>query len=110
MSTKKYNNIFLSSQKSNYNNLSIKSDLLFISVFDFGCLELGLNHLQSLKNQGIYNYMSFVTDDETYNIIIKYGFNCTLVEYKNNSMKKRILILQNLQSLFFYDINLYTNH
>lgn len=62
-----------------------KNDLLFICCFDSGSRELGLNHLQSLKNQRIDNYMAFVADKATYDIVKKHGFHCTLADHSNKS-------------------------
>ena len=62
-----------------------KTDLLFICCFDSGSRELGLNHLQSLKNQNIDNYMAFVADKATYDIVKKHGFHCTLADHSNQS-------------------------
>ncbi len=45
------------------------SDITFISVFNEGCIELGLNHLESLKRCGITNYIAYVTDKESYDIL-----------------------------------------
>jgi hypothetical protein len=55
-------------------------ELLFITVFDKGSQELGLNHLMSLKKQSITNYKAYVTDRDTYERIKTAGFN---VEYEN---------------------------
>jgi hypothetical protein len=63
-------------------------NLLFISCFDFGSRELGMNHLQSLKNQGIDNYMAFIADLATYDLVKKHGFHCTLIEDTNKSYFK----------------------
>jgi hypothetical protein len=48
-------------------------DLLFISVFDYGSRELGLNHLESLKKCGMSNYLAYVADKKTYDYIKKAG-------------------------------------
>ena len=58
-----------------YNYIMENKDLLFVCVFDNGSRELGLNHLISLKNNNINNYIAYVTDDETYNYIKQHGFN-----------------------------------
>jgi hypothetical protein len=70
-------------------NQSVYNDLLIISCFDYGSHELGLNHLTSLKNQGIENYMSYVADKRTYEIVKKYDFNCILIEDANFSNKQK---------------------
>jgi len=51
------------------------NDLIFVCVFDNGSRELGLNHLISLRNNKINNYIAYVTDDETFTYIKQWGFN-----------------------------------
>ena len=41
------------------------AEVLFISVFNMGCIEIAENHLQSLLKNGISNYMAYVTDKES---------------------------------------------
>ena len=41
-------------------------DCLIISVFNDGVYELALNHLTSLRNQGITNYMAFTIGKKTF--------------------------------------------
>lgn len=53
-------------------------DLIFISVFDKGCIDLALNHLISLKKADITNYMAHVTDRYSYTRLILEGYNVTL--------------------------------
>jgi len=48
-------------------------NITFISVFDYGSRELGLNHLQSLKHSGIENYTAYVTDKRTFDYIRSCG-------------------------------------
>ena len=43
------------------------SELLFISFFNYGAIELAKNHLETLKRNNISNYTAYVTDDESYN-------------------------------------------
>ena len=57
----------------------MQSELLFISVFDFGSIIIGLNHLQSLKNSNIENYMAFVTDQKCYETVKSKGYNVKLI-------------------------------
>jgi predicted O-linked N-acetylglucosamine transferase (SPINDLY family) len=65
-----------------------QTDLLFISVFDYGSIELALNHLQSLKNNNIKNYMAFVADEKTYNKVKSYNFNVTQIKELNSISNK----------------------
>jgi hypothetical protein len=85
-----------------------QQDLLFISVFNRGALPLALNHLQSLKNQGITeNYRAYVTDPECVDILKDHGFlNCELV----TSAPAATTCLDNQESLdfgskAFYNLN-----
>jgi lipopolysaccharide biosynthesis glycosyltransferase len=54
------------------------TDLIFISVSNYGAIELTKNHLTSLKQNEIYNYMAYVTDTESYEELTKLGFNATI--------------------------------
>jgi hypothetical protein len=65
------------------------TDLLFICCFDHGSRELGLNHLKSLRKQGIENYNAFIPDKSTYEYIKKNGFNCTHIEDVNFSTTQK---------------------
>jgi hypothetical protein len=53
------------------------SELLFISVFNYGGIELAKNHLESLKRNNISNYIAYVTDDESYNELLTLNYNVT---------------------------------
>jgi hypothetical protein len=57
-------------------------DLLFVCCFDEGSRELGINHLESLKRQGIENYLAFIADRSTYNIVKSKGYNCQRIDYQ----------------------------
>ena len=48
--------------------------VLFISVFNYGSIRLAKNHIQSLLNCGLTNYMAFVTDDESAEELSKSGY------------------------------------
>jgi lipopolysaccharide biosynthesis glycosyltransferase len=50
-------------------------DILFISVFNLGCIEIAENHIVSLIRNGISNYRAYVTDTESFDILIKKGYN-----------------------------------
>jgi len=65
------------------------NELLFICVFDAGSRDLGLNHLQSLKNAGIENYMAYVPDKRTYGIVKNRGFNVEMIEGDDLSTTKK---------------------
>jgi hypothetical protein len=58
----------------------MNSKLLFISVFNNGSIDLGINHITSLKNNNINNYLACVTDMETFDTLTKLNFN---VKYYN---------------------------
>jgi len=53
-------------------------NLLIISVFNYGAIEIATNHLKSLQNQGIDNYMAYVTDQESLDQLQEKGYHATL--------------------------------
>jgi hypothetical protein len=55
-------------------------NLLIISVFNYGAIEIATNHLKSLQNQGIDNYMAYVTDQESLDQLQEKGYHVTLFE------------------------------
>ena len=85
-----FNKLFSGSQQLNIettkiipNDKLINEDLLFICCFDKGSGALGLNHLKSLKNQEIENYMAFIADKYTYELSQNHGFKCTFIDDTN---------------------------
>ena len=52
------------------------SDCLIICVFNDGVYELALNHLTSLRMQGIENYMAFTTGNKSHDLLKEKGFQC----------------------------------
>jgi len=63
-------------------------NLLFISVFNYGAVELGKNHLKSLLNNNITNYVAYVIDDESYKELTDLGYNVIRYEYNKRSLDK----------------------
>jgi len=63
----------------------MENDCLIISVFNDGVYDLALNHLTSLKKQGIKNYMAFTTGEKTFKDFKEKGFNITF--YKANDLQ-----------------------
>jgi lipopolysaccharide biosynthesis glycosyltransferase len=49
-------------------------NIVFISVFNKGCIEIAENHLVSLVKSGIKNYMAYVTDGESFEILKTKGY------------------------------------
>ena len=58
-------------------------NLIFITVFNHGSIELALNHYKSLTSLGITNYMAYVTDTESVLVMQEHGYKCTLIENAN---------------------------
>jgi len=52
-------------------------NIIFISVFNYGCIEIAENHIISLKHSGITNYMAYVTDNKSYDVLSEKGYNVT---------------------------------
>lgn len=63
--------------------------LIFITVFNYGGIQLALNHYKSLTMVGIQNYMAYVTDEESVAVMQENGYNVTLIE--NASVDKNKL-------------------
>ena len=62
----------------------MENQCLIISVFTDGIYDLALNHLISLKKQGIENYMAFTTGKKTFADFKEKGFNITFLDNKQN--------------------------
>lgn len=58
-------------------------NLIFITVFNHGSIELALNHYKSLTAVGITNYMAYVTDEESVKVMTEHGYKCTFIENAN---------------------------
>jgi len=68
-----------SKKRKSKENMENKN-LLIISVFNYGAIEIATNHLKSLQNQGIDNYMAYVTDEESLVELQEKGYHVTLFE------------------------------
>jgi len=62
----------------------MEKQCLIISVFNDGVYELALNHLTSLRNQNITNYMAFTTGEKTFKDFKEKGFNITFLDNKEH--------------------------
>jgi DNA-directed RNA polymerase subunit L len=77
MISRTINNIILHHSKNSKDinkcieNIHMSKELLFISVFNLGGIPLALNHLESLRKQNIKNYRAYVTDKESYDILLE---------------------------------------
>ena len=60
------------------------NDCLIFCVFNDGVYELALNHLTSLKKQGIKNYMAFTTGKKSHDLLKEKGFNIKLIANGEN--------------------------
>ena len=57
----------------------MQENLIFISVFNYGAIEIADNHLASLKRQGIDNYMAYVTDQESLDYLQAKGYHVSFI-------------------------------
>lgn len=64
------------------------SELIFISVFNYGAIDLAKNHLESLKRNNISNYIAYVTDNESYNELLLLGYKVTKYISSNDFVNK----------------------
>jgi hypothetical protein len=62
--------------------------VLFISVFNFGCIEIAENHLLSLIKCGITNYLAYVTDKESFDILSAKGYNVEQINIDTHKEKQ----------------------
>ena len=67
----------------------LTDSILFVSVFNLGCIEIAENHLISLKKVGIENYMAYVTDLESLHILTEKGYNVTYLDSEVKVMKEK---------------------
>ncbi len=59
--------------------MSAPNNLLFISVFNKGSIELAKNHIASLSLSGITNFVCYVTDQESHDILKTHNIPCVLL-------------------------------
>ncbi len=62
------------------------SKLIYISVFNFGAIEMAKNHIKSLRKVGITNHCSYVTDEESYHVL-KIGLSSAFI--KNTTLRRK---------------------
>jgi len=67
----------------------LTDSILFISVFNLGCIKIAENHLSSLKKVGIENYMAYVNDLESLHILTEKGYKVTYLESEVKVMKEK---------------------
>jgi len=60
---------------------------IFVSVFNLGCIEIAENHIISLLKNNINNYLAYVTDEESFNILNKKGYNVKYYSSQQSSDK-----------------------
>ena len=82
----------------------------FISVFNEGSLELGRNHIQSLKNAGIENYIAYVTDRESYDVLKSENSNVVIVEDANVSNEKKDFGTDNFNTMSYLRYKIIYDH
>jgi hypothetical protein len=62
-------------------------DTIFICVFNLGCIEIAENHIISLIRCGITNYIAYVTDIESFDILIQKGYNVSYYQDDQSTEK-----------------------
>jgi hypothetical protein len=63
---------------------NIMDNIIFITVFNLGCIEIAENHILSLIKNNINNYLAYVTDEESFTILNQKGYN---VKYYSNQQQ-----------------------
>lgn len=67
-------------------------NLLIISVFNYGAIEIATNHLKSIQNQGIDNYMAYVTDQESFDGLQEKGYHVTLFPIEESTKSAQTIL------------------
>jgi hypothetical protein len=62
--------------------MNIQNDAIIFCVFNDGMYELAKNHLTSLKNQNIQNYIAYTTGKKSFESLKEEGFNVTFLDNK----------------------------
>ena len=62
-----------------------ETEVVFISVFNLGAIELAKNHLESLKRQNIDNYVAYVLDEESFDILQEEGYHVVWFKPENST-------------------------
>ena len=57
----------------------MSSDVVFISVSNMGCIDLTLNHLESIKRAGMTNYVAYAIDSLCYETLHSKGYTTHLL-------------------------------
>ena len=84
------------------------NSVVFISVFNLGCIELAENHLFSLKKAGIENYMAYVTDVESFVLLTEKGYNA-LYLYANVEKEKQDFGTEQFNAISYLRYNVIKN-
>lgn len=57
----------------------MSSNVLFISVSNMGCIDLTINHLESMKRVGMTNYIAYALDNECYETLKSKGYTTEIM-------------------------------
>jgi len=60
-------------------------ELIIISVFNDGVMEMAHNHLESLVKVGIKNYCAYTTGKKSYDFLKNKGYNIQLIDLAGNT-------------------------
>ncbi len=63
-------------------------ELVFISVYNYGCMDMALNFLESLKRVNIKNHTSYVTDVESFELLKSKNYKAELI-FENEVNKEK---------------------
>lgn len=83
------------------------NNIILVSVFNNACVNIALNFLASLKKVNLTHlHTSYVTDQNTYEIITSKGYNCVLKTNTNFGTEKMDFATENfnLSSYFRYSV------
>jgi hypothetical protein len=79
----------------------MENNVIFISVFNLGCIEIAENHILSLIKSGIQNYRAYVSDKESFDILSLKGYN--VIQHDEYDIKDKMDFgTSNFNKLSFY--------
>ena len=79
----------------------LMENVLFISVFNYGCIEIAENHIFSLLRNGIDNYMAYATDEIAYNKLKEKGYHVTYYAIDHTCSEKMDFGTNNFNDLSY---------
>jgi hypothetical protein len=95
--------------KDNIQQYINMDNLIFISVFNFGCIEIAHNHLESLRKNNVENYIAYVTDTESVEYLSSRNYNVQLVDHTQYTKEKSDFATKKFNELSYLRYKIISN-